>query len=254
MRIPPLLRFVRPSPWPAGALTLPKLQAHRGFWKAGFQENTIPAFRAAKAAGFQIAELDVQISREGEAVVFHDDDLQRLAGDSRDVREFTAPELLKRAQAPLLRDVLSDAAGPDFFNVEIKAPTSIAGKVEPAVAQAIRDARAEHRVLISSFNPFTLVLIAELLPNVPRALLASSIKEPGNPFSLRHMLFAPFVDVHMVNLDDRMMTPEMISQLRAQNLPFAVWTVNDPARAQELLIKGAASVITDRVRPADIEQ
>lgn len=185
-------------------------------------------------------------------IVFHDEDLRRLGGDPRAVRELTAAELARKAHVPLLRDVLADAAGPDFYNVEIKAPMTIAGRVEPLVARVIREARAEHRVLISSFNPFSLVLMAQLLPEVPRALLASSIKEPGNPMSLRQMWFAPFLDIHMLNLDDRMITPELVSRLRSRNVPFAVWTVNDRARAQHLLDLGATSVITDRVRPSEL--
>ena len=46
--IPRALRFVRAERWPDGAIRLPTLQAHRGHWAAGFRENTIDAFRAAK--------------------------------------------------------------------------------------------------------------------------------------------------------------------------------------------------------------
>lgn len=249
--IPFALRAVQMQDWPAGALEIPRLQAHRGYWAGGFRENTLAAFRAAKAAGFSMAELDVRLSRDGQVVVYHDDDLSAF-GRGEEVRHVDAVEMARISGAPLLRDVLCDAAGPESYNIEVKAPVSIAGRVEPAVAQVIREARAQERVLISSFNPLSLALVSELLPEVPRALLATSRMEKGNSFALRKFLFAPFLKVHMLNLDDVMMTPEMISFLRSRRLRYSVWTVNDAARARELLETGAVSVITDRVRPADL--
>lgn len=250
--IPAMLRLVRARPWPAGGVEVPKTQAHRGLWSAGFQENTLPAFRAAKAAGFRMAELDVLLDRGDEPVVIHDEDLRRLAGSPGRTRDLSADELHRRANAPTLREVLRDGHGVDAFNIEIKAPVSVAGRIENAVAAVIREARAEDRVMISSFNPFSLVLMANLLPEVPRALLATTVKEPGNSLFLRRLWLAPLLDVHMLNLDDRMMTPELISFLRERRIPVSVWTVNDVQRARELLDAGVVSVITDRVKPADV--
>lgn len=250
--IPLALRFVRCEPWPSLAVSLPKLQAHRGHWQAGFTENTLPAFRAARAAGYRMAELDTRITRDGQAVVFHDDDLLRLASRPQKTRDTTLAEMKRLAQAPSLRETLLDSKSVEFFNIEIKAPMPEAGKIEPVVARVIREARAEDRVMISSFNPFTLALMAELLPEVPRALLATTEREPGNSLPLRRMWFAPFLKIHMLNLDERALTPTMISELRARELPFSVWTVNDDSRAREWLDLGAASVITDSVHPGAV--
>lgn len=250
--IPAALRFVRCEPWPSSSFALPALQAHRGHWQAGFQENTLPAFRAARAAGYKMAELDTRISKDGQAVVFHDEDLLRLGSRGQRTRETLAADLKRWAQAPTLREVLLDSKGVDFYNIEIKAPMPEAGKIEPVVARVIREARAEERVMISSFNPFTLALMAELLPRVPRALLTSDQREPGNLLPLRRMWLAPFLKIHMLNLDERSLTPEMVSELRARRLPFAVWTVNDLGRARQWLEVGARSVITDRVLPPEI--
>lgn len=245
--IPRALNFVKAEPWPSSAVKVPRWQAHRGFWSAGFQENTIPAFRAAKAAGFQMAELDVQLTKDRQVVVFHDEDLRRLGGGRAvRVRDLTAAEMSRLCQAPLLRDVLLDAQGIGTLNIEIKAPLSSAGKVEPLVAQVIQGAHAEGRVMISSFNPLSLVLMAELLPQVPRALLATDRLEPGNSFLLRHLMFAPFLRIHALNLDAEMVTPDVVSLLRAREIPFSLWTVDDRLKAELLLDGGAQSVITNQ--------
>ena len=245
--IPRALNFVKAEPWPASAVKVPRWQAHRGFWSAGFQENTIPAFRAAKAAGFQMAELDVQLTKDHQVVVFHDEDLRRLGGGrSTRVRDLTAAELGRLCQAPLLREVLLDAQGVASVNIEIKAPLSNAGKIEPLVAQVIQDSHAEGRVMISSFNPLSLVLMAELLPQVPRALLATDRLEPGNSFLLRHLMLAPFLRIHALNLEAEMVTPDVVSLLRAREIPFSLWTVDDRPKADMLLDGGAQSVITNQ--------
>ena len=67
--------------------------AHRGLHDvdAGIVENTLPAFEAARDAGFGM-ELDIQFSRDMQVVVFHDDDLLRMAGDARKVRDVPLAE------------------------------------------------------------------------------------------------------------------------------------------------------------------
>src|ERR1700751_3310329 len=67
--------------------------AHRGLWtKDGPPENSLAAFEAACEAGYGI-ELDVQLSSDGEAMVFHDSKLERLTGREGRVRDHTAADL-----------------------------------------------------------------------------------------------------------------------------------------------------------------
>jgi glycerophosphoryl diester phosphodiesterase len=67
--------------------------AHRGLWSPdGPPENSLGAFQAACAAGYGI-ELDVQLSADGEAMVFHDDKLERLTGAPGRIRDRSAAEL-----------------------------------------------------------------------------------------------------------------------------------------------------------------
>ncbi len=67
--------------------------AHRGLWRTGAgPENSLAAFEAACRAGYGV-ELDVRLTADGEAVVFHDDALERMTASSGLVEERTADEL-----------------------------------------------------------------------------------------------------------------------------------------------------------------
>ena len=69
--------------------------AHRGLWRPGVRpENSLAAFHAACAAGYGI-ELDVQLTADGEAVVFHDASLDRMTTESGLVEERTAEALTR---------------------------------------------------------------------------------------------------------------------------------------------------------------
>src|ERR1700730_10826469 len=118
-------------------LPTPRLFAHRGA-SGSYPENTMPAFQAACATGIPYIELDIRMTRDGEVVVIHDEDLERVAGQSGVVCEMTVAEV-RRADAafrfsadgvdfplrgsgicvPTLREVL-DAFAQQFFVIEIK--------------------------------------------------------------------------------------------------------------------------------------
>ena len=130
--------------------------AHRGLHGIDTVENCRAAFEAAVAAGHGI-ELDVQASREGEAIVFHDERLDRLTGEAGRVKERTADELQRIALTgtgetiPTLMDIvhLVDARVP--LLIEVKAPGAKVGKLCASVLRAVRDYPGHMAVM--SFNP-----------------------------------------------------------------------------------------------------
>lgn len=246
---PVLLKWIHPEPWPDTSFPMPRWQAHRGYWVGGFQENTLAAFRAARVAGFKMCEMDVRLSKDGIPVVFHDSDVSRFGSSSNAVAHLTAAELARSAQVPTLREVLSDAAVPEFFNIELKTGIGEIGRLEPAVLKVIQDTRAENRVLFSSFNPLSLSALSQIAPKIPRALLATRQNAPGNHLILKNLLLAPFLRIHLLHLDYLMLNKRLCDELRRRKIPFAVWTVNEEQTAQFFLESGAASVITDRLLP-----
>lgn len=113
--------------------------AHRGLWDAECPENSLPAFARAAELGFGV-ELDVQMTRDGELIVFHDDDLKRMCGVSGLIWERTRAELdaLRLAgtdcRIPTFAQVLETLGGRVPVIVEIKTGPEVLTVCEKALA------------------------------------------------------------------------------------------------------------------------
>lgn len=234
-------------PWPDKALKLPRFQAHRGYWKPmGLQENSLAAFRAARTAGAQMIELDVRITGDLQVVVFHDRDLSRIGGSSQLVSETSLIEVQEKTGAPSLAEVLEDKDVTPLINIELKTSDVFNGTLESEVARLVKAAKAESRVLFSSFNPVSLARLARLLPDVPRALLASADKrDKDNKFFLRKMLLRPIAKAHLLHLDHEMISKWKLMWWQSLGYKVVVWTVNDREEARRLLDLGVDGIISD---------
>ena len=240
--------FWQAAHWPSGAIKMPRWQAHRGFRPAGSGavENTLEAFRLARSAGAEMSECDVQLTSDREAVVFHDGDLKRLGGRAEKVINLTAAQMRAQMNAPKLAELLADPGAPPFINIELK--TSQAGGrgyLEEACVRAVREARADGRVIFSSFNPFAVARLARLAPEIPRALLVTDEVDAENKTYLRKMWLGFWARPNMVNLDQRMINPGLVEAFSERGTRVYAWTVNDTARARELIAMGTAGVISD---------
>lgn len=169
-------------PLPAGFLD--RAIAHRGLHDraAGVIENSLPAIRAAAAAGYG-CEIDLQIAADGEAMCFHDDDLDRLTAASGPVRARTAAELgalalagsAPEARVPTFAQALQ-AAGTAPLLVEIKRQHDEVG-VGPLEARAA-ELIAAHlaacggSVAVMSFDPRAVAWFHEHAPAIPRGLVS----------------------------------------------------------------------------------
>ncbi len=240
-------RFIIPEPWPTQALVLPRLQAHRGFWKEGAPENTLDAFRAAKRRGALMFECDVRLSKDQIPVIIHDADLQRIADRPDLVASLTAAELKQFAQVPSLQEILTDLSIPRFVNIELKSKEKLDDPLERKVAEVVKRVKATSRVLFSSFNPMSLYRISLHLPDVPRALLVTQENDSDNHIFLRRMWLAPFLRIHLLHLQYEMVTEASMKIWKQQRMPIAVWTVNGKEEIQKYQRLGVISVITDTV-------
>ena len=155
----------------------PLVVGHRGVPRL-HQENTLAGFRRAVELGIPAVELDVRLTRDGHAVVFHDPDLYRLTGNPRAVGDLTWDELSKlrlrrvvRAgldsdgnavvqhyptseRIPLFAEVLAEIASRVVINVELKLDVQRWWPIEigAVAAREIRNAGAEDRVIVTSFD------------------------------------------------------------------------------------------------------
>jgi glycerophosphoryl diester phosphodiesterase len=151
--------------------------AHRGLHDAaaGIVENTSSAFAAAIAAGYAI-ECDIQISGDGEAMVFHDQALDRLTEQSGRLDALSAAEL---KQVPLrasrdrmltLGDLCDLVAGRSALFVEVKSRFDGDLRLLKRAADVL--ARYSGNVALMSFDPVPIAALRTLAPHIPRGIVA----------------------------------------------------------------------------------
>lgn len=149
--------------------------------KAGRVENSIKSIAAAIAAGYGI-EMDVQLTSDGHAMVFHDDVLDRLTSETGLVRHRsraeleTIPLIDDGGTIPPLDTVLALVAGRVPLLIEIKDQDGgmgpNIGPLEQATCDALKDYEGDAALM--SFNPHSVAACAELAPDIPRGITSSS--------------------------------------------------------------------------------
>ena len=155
--------------------------AHRGLHSRdkSIPENSLSAFRQAAQEGYGI-ELDVQLSKDGKVVVFHDDTLDRVCGVHARVDELTWEELRSlrlcgtEERIPLFSDVLRSIGGAEALIVELKnGPRNRElCKKTSALLNGYRG-----NVCIESFNPLIVAWFRLHAPYLVRGQLATSLSD-----------------------------------------------------------------------------
>jgi glycerophosphoryl diester phosphodiesterase len=212
--------------------------AHRGASDARL-ENTLPAFLHALERGADGVELDVQLSRDGEVIVFHDADLLRLAGRHEWIEQLSWDELsqvtlMGGGKIPRLVDLLAVWPTDRWLNVELKAGGAAIGR------EAVKVLAGRPRVLLSSFDPRMLLAARGAGSAYEHALLLAAESPP-----FLHVNGAQAFGCASVHLDHRLTTAATVRRYQAQGLQVGVWTVNDPLRKQEVASWGVTRIITD---------
>lgn len=152
--------------------------AHRGLHGDKLPENSIGAFRAAVLQGYAV-ETDVRLSKDGEAVLFHDDTLLRMTGADLNVSDCTAEELSllrlngTQERIPLFDELLAEAAGRVPLLIEIKNMNDAdTDEFIRRVAERLAHYRGEFA--IQSFRPAYVKAFKKLRPDVPCGILATA--------------------------------------------------------------------------------
>jgi glycerophosphoryl diester phosphodiesterase len=229
---------------PQAFLTRPL--AHRGLHDvaAGRPENSLPAFRAAIGAGYGI-ELDLQLSSDGVAMVFHDYDLQRLTGQLGPVAGKTAAQLGQIALLgdsegiPTLAQVLDLVAGQVPLLIEVKDQDlrlgPKIGALEAATVQALHGYAGP--IALMSFNPHSVLRLAELAPEFPRGLTTCDYDAEDwhlVPADRRAALSTiPDFDrtgcCFISHQRDQLTNPH-VTDLKARGVTVLCWTIRSPAQ------------------------
>jgi glycerophosphoryl diester phosphodiesterase len=252
----PLAKFLslfRAQAWLAGYVPLPQYQAHRGYHFDGALENTREALMRAEGRGSQMCEFDVRLTQDRVPILFHDENLIRVAGRPGLIHEVPWSEIQSaNPKLSTLESILLDPKIKMNFNIELKSNFIWDDPLEREVASVVIKTQSSSRILFSSFNPLALFRISQYLPEVPRALLVSEDLESQ---VAKHMLTLPFLKLEALHFDHQMISgPQDLEPWLKAGYKVACWTVNDPGRARELLDWGVHSIISDELKGASHEQ
>ncbi len=234
-------------PLPAAFLTIPL--AHRALHdrSQGRPENSLGAVKAAVAAGYGI-EIDLQLSKDGVAMVFHDEWMERLTESTGLVKDYTAAELSRiklrdsSDTIPRLTEVLALIAGRVPLLIEIKDQTGTMsetdGQLETATAADL--ATYVGPVAVMSFNPHAIANMARLAPQTPRGLTTSAYVPadwaPLDPAICDHLRAIPDysrTQSSFISHEAADLLRPRVAELRAAGAAILCWTIRSPqAEAQ----------------------
>lgn len=223
--------------------------AHRGLHdlRRGIPENSCAAFEAAIAAGYGV-EMDIQLTRDGAAMVFHDYDMERLTGHRGPIRQKTRAEvetlglLGNDEPVPSLRKVLDRVAGRVPLLIEIKdqdgAMGPDVGVLERAVAAELGTYRGP--VALMSFNPHSVAALAAAAPKIPRGLTTEAWADHDTQMipearrkDLRDIPDFDRVGASFISHQASDLSRPRVQALKALGVPILCWTIRSQAEEAE---------------------
>jgi glycerophosphoryl diester phosphodiesterase len=251
----------------------PLVFAHRGFGDHA-PDNSLYAVEHAFEAGMDGVDVDGQLTRDGEIVIFHDLSVDRLTSDTGRVRDKTLKEMLALDLGPkydpalrgafvrTFEDFVRAAKGRGILMVELKVPGAGPTGMEQRAVEIIRRYGAYKNVVLSSFNPLVLYRLKRLDPEVRTAFifmdtnwnpkLVAEIKS-RDLVNLPWLLRQEFVrralrkiirpDLLSINHE---VDEAVIDQLIAKGWPVFIWTPDDDTDIQRALSKRPYGVISDQ--------
>lgn len=206
--------------------------AHRGLHGDGVCENSPAAFAAAVEAGLGI-ECDVQASRDGDAMVFHDWTLDRLTGASGALRDRTAAELAAivlhaGGTIPRLADLFRQVGGRVPILVEIKSKRDADWK---SLCRSVATAVSRYRGLaaVMSFDPRVVRWFSHTLPGKPRGLVTGRGEKRRLAFGIERAVALNRARPTFIACDIRDLPDPWLARRRKDGMPLLAWTVRSRA-------------------------
>ncbi|MCA1030672.1 glycerophosphodiester phosphodiesterase [Bacillus timonensis] len=232
-------------------MTDTKIFGHRG--AAGTSpENTMESFIEAKNMGADGIELDVQMTKDDVLVVIHDEKVDRTTNGSGWVKNFTYEELRQLDASykfnkeygfcaiPTLENVFTWAASvPNFFiNVELKNGLVQYKNLEEKVLNLVNQYNLKDRVILSSFNHYSMVKCRKLDSEIEIALLfMEGIYEPWD--------YAKRLKANSIHPYHPVATTELISKSNSNDIKVRPFTVNDEKLMKKFSDDGCSGIFTD---------
>ena len=199
------------------------------------------AFERALTLGADGAEFDVQLTKDGIPVVFHDESLERITGDPRLIKDLTLEELQAfdlsyrfRGQCPVqriptLEDYFTLVQKHDFLSIlEFKTAIFEYDGIEQLVIDMIRRFGLRERIVLSSFNHYTLLRCKAIAPDLPCGLLYECrIAEPQD--------YCKRLGMQFLHPDYRFLDDAELAKYEQAGVKTSPWTVDGDKEIQYLL-------------------
>jgi glycerophosphoryl diester phosphodiesterase len=218
--------------------TPPLLLGHRGV-RGERPENTLPAFQLAFESGLDGIECDLQRTRDGELILFHDFEIQ-----GKKVNTLEYPHLKtidpRISRVSELLDLAKQYPG-TLLNLELKSEGLRTDGLERDTIKLIHQYGLADRVIVSSFNPVSLLRVRLLDSGIRTGLLYS----PDMPRFLRTGWLAGWLHVDALHPYFEQISPEMLSKAQKRGLMVNTWTVNDKMRISSLCSLSVDAMIGD---------
>ena len=219
--------------------------AHRGLHNAdeNIVENSKGSVLAAIKHGYAI-EIDVQLTKDNQAIVFHDENLQRMVDNDGKVIDFTLQQLLEFKQKAngenliSFKELLEIVDGKVPLIIEVKSIAKNVGPLEKHIADAIQNYKGE--ICVMSFNPYTVREFKRIAPDIIRGIVAlqnMKIKNWPNTTPFKRFIFKNLLHWFLIRPDFisyRVHDLPIISTQIAGffGIPIITWTVKNPEDAQ----------------------
>ena len=222
--------------------------AHRGF-SGKYPENTILAFQKAIEVGIDGIELDVQLTSDGEVVIIHDEKVDRTTNGEGLVVSYTLEELKKLDASyiytgkmgfnpiPTLREYFELVKDePLVTNIELKTGINEYPGLEEKVYALIKEYHLEDRIIISSFNHYSVLRMKEIAPELVYGFLSDTwIYNPG--------AYTKNYGVTCYHPAFVQLKQEIVDEIKASNIIINTWTVNTEEQIRDMYAKGIDTVI-----------
>ena len=246
----------------------PMIVAHRGS-SAQAPENTLPAFQLAWKQGADAIETDLQLTKDGHIVCFHDKDTKRVNGQPLNVADATLEELrqldvgriqpqdseralrswngdqYKGTRIPTIAEVFATVpAGKKIF-IEIKCGPEI---IDPLLRELATSGLTPDQIVVIGFDSALLKSLKERDPKWQVAWLCSFDKRAnGKPRNAPAKVLKTLKEMRALALMSGRgdVDKGLLDQIRAAGIEHYVWTINDPKLGPTSKAQGVDAIITD---------
>ena len=235
--------------------TLTQVIAHRGA-SLDFPENTLSAFQAACIPGVSAIEFDVQLSRDGVPVVFHDETMERIGLGRERCAELDSSALRKLdvggwfdpvfsdQRIPLLDEIVEAITDREIW-IEIKVyrrdwESGRTRHLANSIVERLDKSGAGNRTRILSFHRPTLEYFYQIAPQIRR------VWNVKRPIFLDAITNAPPVGLDALDVSIKRVTPEFSVAVRRLGLSLMAYTCNTDEHVERAIAMNVDGLITDR--------